>query len=143
MTTQIHPSPAQIDRYRSGLASAEQAAQVESHLKSCTQCQLQLRFGSRLCADLALLPRLAGRLPARHRRTLRWPRVFGAGLATVSLAVAVFVTVPRLLAPAGVAGFPTAVSPQVADAVQNMDFYQWLSNHPQMLQGGLQNENPA
>ena len=143
MTNQIHLTPAQIDRYRSGHASAEQTAQVEAHLRTCPPCQLQLRFGCRLCADLAALPQLAARLPGRHRGALRWPRVFGAGLATASLAVAVFVTVPRLLAPAAVDGFPAGVSPQVADAVQNMDFYQWLANHPQMLQRGLQNENPA
>lgn len=143
MTTQTHLSPAQIDHFRSGLSSAEQAAQIELHLKNCPQCQSRSRFGNRLCAALAPLPQLAARLPQQHPRALRWPRVFAAGMATASLAMAVFVTVPHLLAPSPMDNFPSGVSPQVADAVQNMDFYQWLANHPQMLQQGLQNENPA
>ncbi len=141
MTTQNHLTPAQIDHYRSGLASAEQAAHIESHLKHCPQCQTQLQFGQRLTALLAPLPQLAARMPRRHPRTVRWPRVFAAGMATASLALAVFITVPHLTASEG--GYPGNLSPQVADAVQNIEFYQWLSNHPQMLQQGLQHGNPA
>ncbi|WP_079419471.1 anti-sigma factor family protein [Thiomonas intermedia] len=146
MTTRNHLTPAQIDHYRSGLASAEQAAQIEVHLKDCPQCQHALQFGQRLSTLLAPLPQLAARMPRRHSRAVRWPRVFAAGMATASLALAVFISVPHLMTtnatyPGGVGS--QALSPQVADAVQNIEFYQWLSNHPQMLQQGLQNGNPA
>ncbi|MDY0329045.1 MAG: zf-HC2 domain-containing protein [Thiomonas sp.] len=141
MTTQNHLTPAQIDHYRSGLATAEQAAQIEAHLKNCPQCQQELQFGQRLSHLLAPLPQLAARMPHRHPRTVRWPRVFAAGMATASLALAVFISVPHLM-PRNEA-YPGGLSPQIADAVQNIEFYQWLSNHPQMLQQGLQNGNPA
>lgn len=141
MTTQTHLTPAQIDHYRSGLASAVQAAQIETHLKNCPQCQTELQFGQRLGALLAPLPQLAARLPRRHPRAVRWPRVFAAGMATASLALAVFISVPHLATSDG--NYPGSLSPQVADAVQNIEFYRWLSNHPQMLQQGLQNGNPA
>ena len=140
MTTRNHLTTAQIDHYRSGLASAEQAAQIEMHLKDCPQCQHDLQFGQRVSALLAPLPQLAARMPRRHARAVRWPRVFAAGMATASLALAVFISVPHF-SPSG--GYPNNLSPQVADAVQNIEFYQWLSNHPQMLQQGLQNGNPA
>ncbi|MGC8506927.1 MAG: anti-sigma factor family protein [Thiomonas sp.] len=141
MTTQNHLTPAQIDHYRSGLASAEQAAQMEMHLKHCPRCQEALQFGRRLSAQLGPLPQLAARLPRRTPRAVRWPRVFAAGMATASLALAVFISVPHLTSNEG--NYPGSLSPQVADAVQNIEFYQWLSNHPQMLQQGLQNGNPA
>lgn len=141
MTTQNHLTPAQIDHYRSGLASAEQAAQMETHLKHCPRCQEALQFGRRLSAQLGPLPQLAARLPRRTPRAVRWPRVFAAGMATASLALAVFISVPHLTSNEG--NYPGSLSPQVADAVQNIEFYQWLSNHPQMLQQGLQNGNPA
>ena len=146
MTTRNHLSPAQIDHYRSGLASAEQAAQIEVHLKDCPQCQHALQFGQRLSTLLAPLPQLAARMPRRHSRAVRWPRVFAAGMATASLALAVFISMPHLMTanetyPGGLGS--QTLSPQVADAVQNIEFYQWLSNHPQMLQQGLQNGNPA
>ena len=85
-------------------------------------------------------------MPRRHSRAVRWPRVFAAGMATASLALAVFISMPHLMTanetyPGGLGS--QTLSPQVADAVQNIEFYQWLSNHPQMLQQGLQNGNPA
>ncbi|MDD4886676.1 MAG: hypothetical protein PHO64_07110 [Thiomonas sp.] len=141
MTTQNHLTPVQIDRYRSGLASAEQAAQIQLHLRHCPQCQNALQFGQHLCDQLAPLPQLAARLPRRHSRAVRWPRVFAAGMATASLALAVFISVPHLASNND--SYPGSLSPQVADAVQNIEFYQWLSNHPQVLQQGLQNGNPA
>ncbi len=146
MTTRNHLTSAQIDHYRSGLASAEQAAHIEAHLKNCPQCQQELQFGQQLSQLLAPLPQLAARLPRRSSRTVRWPRVFAAGMATASLALAVFISVPHLAGSNGAypGGFDSqSLSPQVADAVQNIEFYQWLSNHPQMLQQGLQNGNPA
>lgn len=141
MTTQNHLTPAQIDHYRSGLASAEQATQMQMHLRDCPQCHNALQFGQHLCEQLAPLPQLAARLPRRHSRAVRWPRVFAAGMVTASLALAVVISVPHLAANNG--NDPGNLSPQVADAVQNIEFYQWLSNHPQMLQQGLQNGNPA
>ncbi len=114
---------------------------MQSHLERCPRCQSTLQFGQHLCDQLAPLPQLAARLPRRHSRTVRWPRVFAAGMATASLALAVFISVPHLNANNGID--PGSLSPQVADAVQNIEFYQWLSNHPQMLQQGLQNGNPA
>lgn len=141
MTAQNHLTPAQIDHFRSGLASAEQAEHIRLHLAQCPLCQSQFRFGQRLCEQLAVLPQLAAHLPKRHPRAVRWPRVFAAGMATASLALAVFVSLPHL--GASDTNDLNHISPQVADAVQNMDFYQWLSNHPQMLQQGLQNGNPA
>ena len=146
MTTRNHLTSAQIDHYRSGLASAEQAAHIEAHLKNCPQCQQELQFGQQLSHLLAPLPQLAARLPRRSARTVRWPRVFATGMATASLALAVFISVPHLTSGNGAypGGFDSqSLSPQVADAVQNIEFYQWLSNHPQMLQQGLQNGNPA
>lgn len=146
MTTCNHLTSAQIDLYRSGLASAEQAAHIEAHLKNCPQCQQELQFGQRLSHLLAPLPQLAARLPRHSSRTVRWPRVFAAGMATASLALAVFISVPHLTGgnEAYPGGFDSqSLSPQVADAVQNIEFYQWLSNHPQLLQQGLQNGNPA
>jgi anti-sigma factor RsiW len=141
MTTQTHFTPAQIDRYRSGLASAELAAQIERHLQTCPQCQAELQFGRRLSDLLAPLPQLAAHLPRRAARSVRWPRVFAAGMATVSLALAVVISLPHWTA--GNGGVPGNLSPQIADAVQNIDFYQWLSEHPQMLQQGMQHANPA
>jgi len=141
MTTQNHLTPAQIDHFRSGLVSADQAESIRRHLAQCPSCQDELRFGERVCAHLARLPQLAARLPQRRPRAVRWPRVFAAGMATASLALAVFISVPRF--GANNANDLGTLSPQIADAVQNMEFYQWLSNHPQMLQQGLQNGNPA
>jgi anti-sigma factor RsiW len=141
MTTHDHLTPAQIDHFRSGLVAADQAESIRRHLAQCPRCQEELRFGERVCAHLALLPQLAAWLPQRRPRAVRWPRVFAAGMATASLALAVFISVPHF--GANHANDLGNLSPQIADAVQNIEFYQWLSNHPQVLQQRLQNDNPA
>ena len=137
MTTQTHLTTDQLDRYRSGLMQGNEAAQCAAHVRDCPQCQTRMQFGARMSAALAPLPRLAAGLPRRPVRALRWPRVFGAGMVTASVALVAVLTVPRMLAVTAPEVLPGSMTPQVADAVQNMDFYQWLANHPQMLQQGL------
>lgn len=137
MNTPKHLSTDELDRYRSGLMAADEAARCAAHLRGCPQCQTRAQFGARMAAALAPLPRLAARLPQRPARSLRWPRVFGAGMVTASLALAVAFTALHLGSSQAPEVLPGSVSPQIADAVQNMDFYQWLANHPQMLQQGI------
>lgn len=137
MMTQTHLNADQLDRYRSGLMPSEESRRCAAHLHDCPQCQRRMQFGARLSAALGPLPRLAAQAPHRHVRALRWPRVFGAGMVTASIALAAVMMVPHMMAVTGPGALPGSVSPQVADAVQNMDFYQWLANHPQMLQQGL------
>ena len=77
----------------------------------------------------------AWRRGARTRR-VRWTRVVAAGMVTAGLAGLSFGILPALLRstpaiPAAISAPPA--SPQVADAVQNLDFYEWLASHPQAL----------
>lgn len=137
MNASKHLRTDELDRYRSGLMPADEAARCAAHLRDCPQCQMRAQFGARMAAALGPLPRLAARLPQRPARSLRWPRVFGAGMVTASLVLAVAFTVLHLEGSQPPAALPSGMSPQIADAVQNMDFYQWLANHPQMLQQGI------
>ncbi len=123
------------DRWRAGCLDAADARRFEQAMSADPALAAHARFGRELAQGLQGLPRLAARRGARTRR-VRWTRVVAAGMVTAGLAGLSFGILPALLRstpaiPAAISAPPA--SPQVADAVQNLDFYEWLASHPQAL----------
>ncbi|MDE2128844.1 MAG: hypothetical protein KGJ74_04155 [Betaproteobacteria bacterium] len=142
MNTNTTITAAEIDRWRAGMLDAEHAHRVQDAVQSNPALAEQARFGARVAAGLAPLPQLAARRMARKpARKLRWPRVMAAGLVTASLATFTLVALP-LLTSHTQAPMQPMLNAQTADAVQNMDFYEWLASHPQALQD-VRHANPA
>lgn len=125
------------DQWRAGCLDADQAKEFEQAMAADPGLAARAAYGARLARGLDPLPELA-RLRARRAvppRRVRWPRVLGAGMAAAALAGLSFGLLPTLLrAPAGnvpqTALNHIQASPQLADAVQNLDFYEWLAEHP-------------
>ncbi len=126
---------AMADRWRAGCLDGADARRFEQAMAADPVLAGHARFGRELAQGLQVLPRLAARRGARTRR-VRWTRVVAAGMVTAGLAGLSFGILPALLRstpaiPAAISAPPA--SPQVADAVQNLDFYEWLASHPQAL----------
>ena len=139
---------ADIDRWRAGLLDAGRAQAVERAVRADAVLADEAAFGARIAHGLAvhLDAHLRAHLavqPQGHRaaRRVRWPRLIGAGVATASLAVLTLSLSMLVRAPVPPA-VPGALSPQIADAVQNLDFYQWLAEHPQALEE-VRHDGPA
>lgn len=141
----------QADRWRAGLLDAQQAEQFERARACDPRLADEAAFGRELARSLQELPQLAARRAPRTVRTrrVRWSRVLAAGMLTAGLAGLSVGLLPTLLqGPAAAPGGPTALSqlpasPQMADAVQNLDFYEWLAAHPQALDSGDSHGNGA
>lgn len=126
---------ATADRWRAGCLDATQARHFEQAMAADASLAGHARFGRDLAQGLQPLPRLAARRVTPARR-VRWARVLAAGMLTAGLAGVSFGLLPTLLrsAPGSASAAGAAPSsPQVADAVQNLDFYEWLASHPQAL----------
>ncbi len=120
------------DLWRAGLLDAEQARRFEQAMRADAALAEQARFGARTAQALVELPRLAARrAPRRAPRRARWARLAAAGALTASLAGVVALSFGVL--PAQQPAQQPALSAQTADAVQNMDFYEWLATHPQAV----------
>lgn len=142
MNTDTTITAADIDRWRAGLLDAASARRVQEAVQSDHALTEHAQFGERVAAGLAPLPQLAARRMARKpARRLRWPRVMAAGLLTASLATFTLIALPLLSSHTATSMQPM-LSAQTADAVQNMDFYEWLASHPQALQDA-RHVNPA
>lgn len=143
MNTNTSITTAEIDRWRAGLLDAERSRVVQEALRSNESLAAEARFGARLAAGLAPLPQLAARrTQAKQARRLRWPRVMAAGFVTASLAVFTLAALPLLSSPTQTPLQPVMLNAQTADAVQHMDFYEWLAAHPQAMQDE-RHANPA
>ncbi len=124
---------ADVDRWRAGLPGPHRAAEVEAAVRADPRLAAAARFGSTLATGLQPLPELAARRRTAGRR-LRWGRVAGAGFITASVALA---GLTLMLSPAVRLPLSGALAPdnaQMADAVQNQDFYAWLAAHPQAME---------
>jgi len=142
MNTNTTITAADIDRLRAGLLDAEQARRVQNAVQSSATLAEQAQFGERVAAGLVPLPQLAARRMARKPvRRLRWPRVMAAGLVAASLATFTILALP-LLSSHSTTPMQPILNAQTADAVQNIDFYEWLASHPQALQD-TRHVNPA
>lgn len=119
---------ADVDLWRAGLPARRPGAEIEAAVRDDPRLGAAARFGADLAAGLHPLPELAARRRPAVRR-LRWGRVVGAGFVTASVAFGALTL--TLLAPVTP---PQALSPQMADAVQNQDFYAWLAAHPQAME---------
>ena len=126
---------AMADRWRAGCLDAPESLRFEQAMAADPALANHARYGRELAQSLDGLVRLAARRGTRGRH-LRWGRVLAAGMVTAGLAGLSFGLLPTLLH-ASPEGQPTRAatqsSPQVADAVQNLDFYEWLASHPQAL----------
>ena len=123
------------DRWRAGCLDADESRRFEQAMAADPVLASHARYGRDLAQSLQGLGRLAARRGAQGRR-LRWGRVLATGMVAAGLAGLSFGLLPTLLhASAGGTSARSAVqsSPQVADAVQNLDFYEWLASHPQAL----------
>ncbi|OIQ89636.1 hypothetical protein GALL_284830 [mine drainage metagenome] len=117
------------DLWRAGLLDPGEARRFEQDMQFDSALAAQAGFGARTAQALNALPRLAARRVMRRApRRARWARLAAAGAVSASLAgLLVF----------GVGGLPgeqleptAQPSAQTADAVQNMEFYEWLATHP-------------
>jgi hypothetical protein len=143
MNTNTSITTAEIDRWRAGLLDAEQARVVQAAVQSNAALAAEAAFGARLSAGLAPLPQLAARrAQSMSARRLRWPRVMAAGFVTASLAVFTLAALPLLSSHTQTPLQPVMLNAQTADAVQHMDFYEWLAAHPQAMQD-THHVNPA
>jgi hypothetical protein len=137
MNTDTSITTVELDRWRAGLLDAQQAHAVRQAMQSDIHLAERAQFGTQVVAGLAALPQLAARRRPAHRK-LRWPRVMAAGLVSVTVAVFTITVFPLLSSRTAMlvppAQLNAQVNPQLADAVQNMDFYEWLAAHPQALQ---------
>ena len=137
------------DLWRAGCLDAAQAREFEAACAADPALAAQARYGRELARSLHELPRLAARRAARAApRRLRWPRVLAAAGSVATLAGLGFGLLPHLLAAsrgpaATLAARPAAANPQLADAVQNLDFYEWLAAHPQSRQRGAGHDGTA
>ena len=145
MNTDTSITTVELDRWRAGLLDAQQAHAVKQAMQSDAHLAAQAQFGTQVVAGLAVLPQLAARRRPAQRK-LRWPRVMAAGFVSVTVAIFTISALPLLSSRAGMPAPPAQlnaqVNPQLADAVQNMDFYEWLAAHPQALQD-VRHGNPA
>ncbi len=126
------------DRWRAGCLEPRQRQEFERAMAADPRLAEQARFGRRLAQSLQPLPRLAARADSRRApaRRVHWPRVLAAGMVSAGLAGLSFGLLPSLLqarrqAPSSLQQIQA--NPQLADAVQNLDFYEWLAAHPRAL----------
>lgn len=146
MNTDTTITTVDLDRWRAGMLDAQQAHAVQQALQSDLHLVAQAQFSSQVVAALTALPQLAARRRPVAQRKLRWPRIVAAGFVSVSVAFFIIGALPLLSSRTGMpvqpAQLSAQVNPQLADAVQNMDFYEWLAAHPQALQD-VRHGNPA
>ncbi len=143
MNTNTSITTAEIDRWRAGLLDTDRSRTVQEALRSNESLAAEAQFGARLAAGLAPLPQLAARrTQAKPARRLRWPRVMAAGFVTASLAIFTLASLPLLSSRTQTPLQPIMLNAQTADAVQHMDFYEWLATHPQAMQDA-RHANPA
>ncbi len=146
MNTDTSITTLDLDRWRAGMLDAQQARVVQQAMQSDLNLAAQAQFSSQVVGALTVLPQLAARRRPVERRKLHWPRVVAAGFVTVTVTIFTIGALPLLSSrtgmPAGSAQLSAQVNPQLADAVQNMDFYEWLAAHPQALQD-VRHGNPA
>lgn len=137
MNTDTSITTVELDRWRAGLLDTQQAHAVRQAMQSDIHLAAQAQFGTQVVAALGALPQLAARRRPAHRK-LRWARVMAAGFVSVTVAIFTISAFPLLSSRNGMpvppAQLNAQVNPQLADAVQNMDFYEWLAAHPQALQ---------
>ncbi len=131
---------AEADAWRAGCLDARQARAFEQAMAADPRLAHHAHYGRRLAQALEPLPELARRRAPRPARTrqLRWPRVLGTGMAAAAFAALGFGLLPVLSQNAAGTSQQTALqharlNPQMADAVQNLDFYEWLAAHPNAL----------
>lgn len=134
---------ARADAWRAGCLDEPQARAFEQEMAADPGLARHAAFGKELAHSLQRLPELARRRTQRasRARRLRWPRVLGAGMAFAALAGLSFGLLPTLLGAPDATGAHGSLqqiqaTPQMADAVQNLDFYEWLASHPAALQPG-------
>lgn len=120
------------DRWRAGWLEPEQARRFEQDMDRDAALAVHAQFGARIAQALVELPRLAAQRQVRRgARRPRWARLAAAGALGMSLVVLGSVGFSSW----SVLPFGSAqqVNAQTADAVQNMDFYDWLAEHPQLI----------
>lgn len=134
---------ARADAWRSGCLDEAQARAFERDMASEPELAREAAFGRELARSLQHLPELARRRApqASRARHLHWPRLLGAGMVAAAVAGLSFGLLPTLLGAPGGTQHQAALqqiqaNPQTADAVQNLDFYEWLASHPGALQQG-------
>ena len=129
--------PARLaDLWRAGLLDAREQQGFEQAMAASPELVEHAAYGRRLASSLEALPQLARRgarhAPRRARR-VHWPRLLGTGMAAAALAGLSFGLLPTLLRTPSGAPQQIQTNPQMADAVQNLDFYEWLAAHPGAL----------
>ena len=128
------------DLWRAGLLDAVEARRFEQDMRADPELARQARFGARTAQALSELPRLAARRATRRTpRRARWARLAVAGVLSAGLAGLVAVGLGVL--PPSQQSQAVPENAQTADAVQNMDFYEWLAAHPHA--GDAQGESDA
>ncbi len=129
------------DRWRAGVLDPRGRQDFERAMAADPRLAEHARYGRRLARSLQYLPRLAAHAGSRPapRRALHWPRVLAAGMVSAGLAGLSFGLLPTLMQ-AHRPMVPTLqqiqTDPQLADALQNLDFYEWLAAHPRELDAG-------
>ena len=129
------------DRWRAGCLDEGQRQHFEGAMAADPRLAEHASFGRRVAESLQQVPQLAAHAGSRRapRRRLHWPRVVAAGMVSAGLAGLSFGLLPTLLQqhrPAAASVQQIQANPQLADAVQNLDFYEWLAAHPRALDSG-------
>jgi anti-sigma factor RsiW len=137
----FHPSSEQLDRWRAGLvAAADEARQLERHVRQCGHCQQQLAgwsgIGQALEASLAGNTRITTQLRLRRRASLAgerrgqrpsWSPLMAAVAATLVLTIGVGIGL-NLHEPEVANQRLSAVDNAATDVYAEIDFYVWLTD---------------
>ncbi len=135
------------DLWRAGCLDPLRARAFEQAMAENPELAAQGRYGRDLAQALHCLPELAARRrQPRAARRPHWPRLLaagGAGVAVAGLALLLLPAAPAVPAAGALDAQRIQASPQLADAVQNLDFYEWLAAHPQALARGASHDGTA
>ncbi|MEW6613337.1 MAG: hypothetical protein AB1409_11415 [Pseudomonadota bacterium] len=138
VTALSHPDDTLLDQWRAGLLRAEMAARVDEHVRHCPRCRRRADLADAVLRRLDALPHPRLR-PARAQRPLPGMAPvyrLGAAMATLLLVIGLSWQMHTGMNNGINHELDTAKlleDPQTVDMLSDLEFYQWLAEHPDLI----------
>ena len=133
-----HPDTLLLDQWRAALLAPALATEIAQHVATCPHCQARTQFAPTLCRALDALPHPRLR-PARAQPPLAsMIPLYRLGGAFATLALVIGLSFQMQGGPAGMktpspAAEMVIQDPKTVDMLSNLEFYQWLAQHPELI----------